>query len=47
MKLKSQCCRKFERKPKSCKHCPLVACLDKKKRKRRIRKLRAELTRAA
>ena len=37
---KTKCCKKFLRKKKACKNCPLVKDLPKKKRKKRIKKLR-------
>lgn len=37
---KSKCCLRFQRKPKACKDCPLMAGLNKKQRKKLLRKLR-------
>ncbi len=31
---KKHCCRKYLRKPKACKSCPLMAGLSKKKRRK-------------
>ena len=47
MKLKTACCRKYERKAKACSRCPVLAVLGKKKRRRRLKKLRRELKKAA
>ena len=38
MKLKSKCCKKFKKKPKTCSRCPLAATLCKKERKKLIKK---------
>ena len=34
MKLKKKCCKKYEKKAKACKACPLIAGLDRQERKR-------------
>ena len=47
MKLKSDCCEKYQRKDKVCKECPLLAALSKKKRKRKLKKILRELRRTA
>ncbi len=47
MKLKSSCCRKFERKAEACRRCPLLAVLSKKKRRKKLEKLRRFLAKAA
>jgi hypothetical protein len=47
MKVKSKCCAKFEHKGKACKKCPLMAVLSKKKRRRRLKKIRRKLAKAA
>ncbi len=38
MKLKANCCRKFERKGKGCSRCPTLAGLGKKARKKLLKK---------
>ena len=47
MKLKSTCCRKYERKAKACKRCPVMAVLSASKRRRTLKKIRHGLARAA
>lgn len=47
MKLKSKCCKKFWRKAKACKNCPVMAVLSKKKRRRKLAKAKARLRKAA
>lgn len=47
MKVKSKCCKKYRRKAKACKSCPLMAVLSKKERRRKIDKVRARLEEAA
>ena len=47
MKLKSDCCEKYERKARACKRCPLMAALTKKQRRRRMRKVKKRLAKAA
>ncbi|MCH9651398.1 MAG: hypothetical protein K0U98_24440 [Deltaproteobacteria bacterium] len=47
MKIKSNCCKKFKRKAKACKGCPLFAELSKKQRKKAITKARRKLGCAA
>jgi len=32
--MKSSCCKKYKRKGKSCKKCPVLAALGKKQRKK-------------
>ncbi len=44
---KSECCKKYERKPKACKRCPLLWGLIKKRRKKRIRAMKKRLAEAA
>ena len=38
-KVKPNCCRKFRRKAKACKGCPLMCNLSKKARKKKLKKL--------
>jgi hypothetical protein len=38
MSLKKKCCKRYERKGKACKHCPTMAFLSKKERKKFLRK---------
>lgn len=38
--IKPKCCKRFERKAKACKNCPLMVGLGKKQRKRLLRKLK-------
>jgi hypothetical protein len=40
VKLKSECCFKFDTKAKACKKCPLMADCSKKKRKKKIAEIR-------
>ena len=47
VKLKAQCCRKYERKAKACKGCPVMAVLSKSKRRKRLRRIRKDLRKAA
>jgi hypothetical protein len=47
MKVKSKCCAQFERKGEACKKCPLMAALSKKQRRRRLKKIRRKLAKAA
>ena len=47
MKLKSKCCRKYERKAKACGRCPVMMVLGRKKRQRRLLKIRRRLKKAA
>lgn len=47
MKLKGKCCKKYRRKAKACKNCPVMAVLSKKKRHRKLAKVRARLRKAA
>jgi hypothetical protein len=47
MKPKSECCEKYRRKSNACKRCPLVAGLDAKRRRKRIKKMRKKLQKAA
>ncbi len=35
---KKKCCKRFKRKPKACKKCPLMAQLGKEARKRMLKK---------
>ena len=47
MKHKSHCCEKFRSKAKACKGCPLFAGLGGSKRKKRLKKIRRKLKKAA
>ncbi len=47
MKLKTDCCKKYKRRARACKRCPLMAVLGKKERKRRLSKARQRLAKAA
>lgn len=47
MKLKSKCCKKFQRKAKACKQCPVMAVLTKAKREKRLLKVRKKLRKAS
>jgi hypothetical protein len=47
MKLKKHCCEKYRRKAKVCKGCPVMALLSDKKRRRRLKKIRRALQKAA
>ena len=38
MKLKSKCCRKYKKKAKACKRCPLMASMSKKKWRKHLQK---------
>ena len=46
-KLKKRCCDKYRRKAKACKGCPVMAVLGVKERKRRLKKIRRQLAKAA
>ena len=46
MKLKSKCCKKYEKKAKACKDCPVMARLSKKGRRKRLKIVRKSLTKA-
>ena len=46
-KLKKRCCEKYRRKAKVCKGCPMMAAFGAKQRKRRLRKIRRQLAKAA
>jgi hypothetical protein len=37
MRLKSKCCKRYERKGKACKHCPTMAGLSPKARRKLIK----------
>jgi hypothetical protein len=37
MRLKSKCCKRYERKGKACKHCPTMAGLSAKARRKLIK----------
>jgi hypothetical protein len=37
MRLKKKCCKRYERKGNACKHCPTMALLSKKERKKILR----------
>ena len=41
MKLKSECCYKFDTKAEACKKCPIMAPHGKKKRKKILAKIRS------
>jgi hypothetical protein len=47
LKLKARCCKKYERKAKACKGCPVMAILTKGARRKRLRKIRKNLRKAA
>lgn len=47
MKLKKKCCKKYERKAKACKRCPIMAMLSKKERKQTLKKAKKRLANAA
>ena len=47
MKLKSKCCKRFRKKPKCCKNCPLLAQLSGKARKKSLSKRRRLVKKAA
>lgn len=47
MKLKSSCCEKYRRKAKACEGCPVFAILGGKMRRKRLKKIRRQLDRAA
>ncbi len=40
MKKKSDCCKRFKKKPRPCKSCPLFAGLGKKRRRKLLKTLR-------
>jgi hypothetical protein len=40
MKPKPECCKKYDRKAKACKRCPLMLGLSKKGRRKRLRALK-------
>ena len=46
-KLKKRCCEKYRRKARACASCPLMAVLGDKRRRRRLKKIRKRLARAA
>jgi len=43
----ASCCEKYRRKGRACKGCPVIAVLSKKKRKRKLKRIRRKLERAA
>ena len=45
MKLKSECCFKFDAKAKACKECPILAVYSKKKRKKKLAEIKKERAR--
>jgi hypothetical protein len=47
MKLKSSCCKKYKRKVKGCKRCPLLAAMTTKRRKKRLKKIKKRSRKAA
>ena len=47
MKLKKRCCEKYLRKAKACRGCPVMAVLGDKRRRRRLKKIRRALAKAA
>ena len=47
MKLKDNCCFKFESKAKACKKCPIMAAYTKKKRKKKLAKIKTRISQAA
>ena len=47
MKLKSHCCKKYKKKAKACKGCPVLVMMGKKQRRRKLEKARRRLRRAA
>ncbi len=46
MKLKSRCCKKYARKAKACKGCPVIAILSKSERRKKLRKAKKKLRNA-
>lgn len=46
LKLKSRCCKKYSRKAKACKGCPVIAILSKSERRKKLRKVRKKLREA-
>jgi hypothetical protein len=46
-KLKPECCDKYKLEAKSCKRCPIMAVLSKKRRKKRLKKIKKRLAKAA
>ena len=47
MKLKKRCCEKYRRNAEACKGCPVMALLGAKQRRRRLKKIRRSLAKAA
>jgi len=47
MKLKSECCLKYEVKARACKRCPLLATCSKKERRKKLAKIKKRVKRAA
>ena len=47
MKLKNSCCRKYKRKARTCKACPLMALLTKQERRHKLKKIKQRLKKAA
>ena len=47
MKLKKSCCDKFRRRAEACRRCPVMAVLSAKQRRRRLKKIRKKLAKAA
>ena len=47
MKIKSKCCDKYKRKARACAGCPVMVLLSKKHRKKKFKKIRQNLKKAA
>jgi len=47
MKLKASCCKKYKKKAKACKSCPIMAILPKKKRRQALKRIKKKLSAAA
>ena len=43
MKLKSNCCLKYEAKARACKACPVMAAFTKKKRRKKLARIKKRL----
>lgn len=44
MKLKSSCCKKFRKKAKACKSCPIIAVMPKKLRRKTLKRIKKKLS---
>lgn len=47
MNLKSSCCEKYLTKAKACRRCPLMAVLKPKKRRKKLKRIKKQLKKAA